>query len=715
MKNKLTEREFLIASRLSKKVFKTFRRARLDEKQVTEVALKVLKVMKVPVDGEIVLLDQKPVEREARIAFKLISLEFDTREEYEQYKKKHDINKDTKVKIKNEQDSRKKDNKETGIKLQEEIENIVGKGNTSGWNNYGINKSQISYNTVIYFPDGRKEKYKNLNEEEKLRVQEAVRGGKVVHRGMNDYNKVDKETLEKNMFNNLSRYEDSSVELTENKNKSLLTENNVDRFLKELKVNAGNVLKKYYSSMSDVSRPMLEKHIENISSAIKEGITDGSLDNVNEADLDEFCREEIKRMIHQEIETRGRSLGDHGIRHLSSNSDNMFAMLNQIDSGDNITGKDKLMGMSVIVNHDIGYTLGKPGVSFGGDHRVNSDMIFEQEFDRYEKIFGRDSALKMKIMVRKHDAPELDWANDPLMSSIRLADNISLFGKDKVQDLFIRSEKAMEVICKMRLAVEIEPVKPKLPKREDFKELEEYKEAVKKYNEDLEDYNSLDIQNKVQYAKKLQSETKKELHDIIDKGDFHEYDKELLHRQVDEMSEEGFSTSRDILSRYSGRIEGFTFDRESNVMRVNMGYSPEGLVIDSLFGDNVALKQFDKFVKDMGGKPIEGKVGQTELGVPPTVVLNINNFGNNEETAVTKAMKEFINKTPRFSIWRALGMKTLPEAFKELEKGKDKFTASEWKKLESVFKRAKKISDVSGFLTTLDLLKTEKSLYDIVF
>jgi len=438
--------------------------------------------------------------------------------------------------------------------------------------------------------------------------------------------------------------------------------------------------------MSSISRPMAEKYVDDSVMAISEGVKDGSLSGVSQADLDEHVRENVKRLIHQEIETRSRSLGDHGIRHSAVNARNSMSMLDELQKGGiKITGKDKLMALSIQANHDMGYTMGQAAVDVGAKgeigHQANSERLAKEESERYEKVFGKEDTEKITHIIRTHDAPEFDWGKEPVASSVRLADNISLFGKEKVQDLFVRSPKAMALACKLRLAAEAEP-------------------------DNVELHHSI----------------KKQIHSSIDDEDFDDTDKELLHRQIDEMTEKGFSTSLDILSRFSGKVEDVKFDKANRIMDVDMKYSPEGQTVDALFGDSVASNQFNKFVKDMGGTPIEGKRGKTLLGGKnPSVQISIDGFDDEPiDSATTDAMKGFIQKTVRADIGEVRKRMTPPPetiesgdvdgALEVLRKSKGKFTDKEWGQVESVFKENKdNPSEISQRLAKWPLLESERA------
>jgi outer membrane biosynthesis protein TonB len=570
------------------------------------------------------------------------------------------------------------------ISVGEKLVQQVGEAEAKEWNTHTIHKNQLTFGVTVRFPDGSEKKYGELEPEEKQKVLDAMASGKAAHKGFNDYNKVDSSTYKKNMDNNLARYEDESVQVAKDDSKDEVTKDNISDFSKSLRGNGRNIIKKYSKSMSSISRPMAESYVDTVASSIEEGIKDGSLSGVSQADLDEYVQDDIKRMVHQEIESRGRSLGDHGLRHLVSNTQNSTQMLGELQkSGIKVTGRDKLMAATIMANHDAGYTVGVAAtdISKGGAHKAQSETLARDEMDRYSKIFGKDNAEKIAHIIGTHDSTDIDWEADPLASSVRLSDNIALFGRDKVQDLFIRSPKAMNLACRMRLAAEANP-----------------KDA------------------------KLLDSIKQQLHKVVDSEDFDDSDKESMHRQVSEMNEDKYSTTVDILSRFSGRIKGCKFDASHKVMDVDMAYSPEGQTVDSLFGDAVAGRQFAKFVKDMGGAPVQGKTGKTVFSSKGKEVFQLDIEGFDDEptnTATTDAMQEFVQKTARTELQDArkrmlpppdVAERSVDDAFGVLKKSRGKFNDGEWGKIEGLFKEKRgNPDDLNKALAQFPLLESERA------
>ena len=498
---------------------------------------------------------------------------------------------------------------------------------------------------------------------------------------MNDYSSVNVSTMKKNMENNLSSHEDKDIEETKVDSTEPVSKESASKFVSALRKNGRNIVEKYSGAMSTISKPMVEKYVDDFSDTVSEAISDGSLTGVSQSDVDEFMREDVKRMVHQEVETRRRSLGDHGIRHIAGNTKSSLSMLNELQQhGVPITGKNKLMAMAIQANHDMGYTVGAAAtdVKHSGEHKAQSKVLADEEKGRYDKIFGAQDSEKMRNIIATHDSPDVDWDKDPIGSSVRLADNTSLFGNEKVQDLFIRNPKTMNLACKLRLAATAKPD-----------------------------------------DKDLQKDIKRQMHEAIDDGSFDDFDKDELHRQVDEMSEGKFSTSADILSRYSGEIKGFKFNPDKKMMNVDMAYSPEGETVDALFGSDVSAKQFDKFAKDMGVQSMRGKRGKMTFKNPEgkrVFSLNIEGIDKDPiESAATGSMRDFLKKTARGELRsvsselkkEGAGDKETEKAKKTLEKSRKKFTDKEWDELMRAIDEGKDLGALAKKLDAWPLLASE--------
>lgn len=676
--------------------------------------------------GVIMLLDEPaPEQREAGLR---VSKVFPTEHQLKQYLKEHPgadrqlhtVEESPHEKSKTEETVDKSPAKveettkqQTVLDPRKQLEKSLGPEESKKWNTHPIHSEQPDIQTsTVQFPDGTKKPYLDLDDAEKKRVNQALQRGQAATRGLNDYTKVDMPTFQKNMANNLSRYDDDTIEETKNDSSDPISKTSIGEFTKKAKANAKSVLDKYATSMSDVSRPIADRFADQFLKCVEEGTIDGSLEGIKQSDLDEHLREDLKRMVSQEIESRGRSLGDHGIRHVGINAEHTFSMLNQIQSaGVAITAKDKLMALTIQANHDTGYTVGMAATTFKQEvttpsgekvkvvnHKANSETLArsKEEVARYGKIFGKDATDNIAHIIKTHDdCNALDWEKEPVASAVRLSDSIAVFGKEKIQDLFLRDNDALGIVCKMKLAAQAAP-------------------------DDVE----------------IQKNLKGQLHKRIDAGKYHDVDKEQLHKMVDEMEEKrrdeagnlkGFSSSEDVLSRISGRIDSVQYDAKNKMMKVGMSYTADGQIVDSGFADHIALNRVGKMVGEIGyssdGKDVKrGDITLLNQSTKkPSVLLSISGYDNPPDIAAeSKSVKEFYNKTSRGTfahIRKAfppppIEDKTADEAYAYITEKENwqKFNDEEKGAIEKLFAEKRK-SDPAGILSALSswpLLESER-------
>lgn len=518
------------------------------------------------------------------------------------------------------------------------------------------------------------------------------------------YEKVDLATFRDNVKKNLQSVLDHNKKMYRISVDTKVDADNVEGFAVTAKQTGQSFITAHSKALTDLTRVKIDKHLDNVLAAIKEAVKDKSLSGVSGKVLDAFIQEDLKRLVHQEVETKKRSLGDHGIRHVCTNAENSLNMLNQLQAaGVPVTGKHKLMALTIQANHDIGYTVGEAGkeAAKGKAHKEDSYVILNEERERFDAIFGKDDTDRILHIVRTHDevvkkAPRknesgqktyeivgsnLDWENDPVGSAVRLADATSLFGQEKLQDLFLRSPKAMSLVLKYKMAM------------------------------DAGD-------------KDLQENIVKSLHKQVDSEDFNEIDKELLHRQVDEATQPKGAAyaTKDIISRYSGRLVGFRFDSDKGVMHVEAKYVAEVEILDQIFADSVSAGKFKSLCEDLGAEAIESKKGETQFSYEgkPVVRLSIGGLDDKPASAaVTEEMKNFLSFTIRSNLNQARRMLMAPpevtsvrdvrNALRAFEGKKKYFTSTEWDHLMGIFQKYENNpSELINALKSFPLLESER-------
>ena len=543
-----------------------------------------------------------------------------------------------------------------------------------------IYQKQITAQDVFTYYDekGNKttKKFGQLNDQQRKEVLSQISTCDLIHtQGFSDYSKVDKKTFQRNMDKVLSFIQDKDIELRHNQKETPIYRN-VDGFIQTQKQNLQRAIAKYSIGVrSKFAQKALQNYKQKILDVVKQACTkQGGLGNVSEKQMDSFLQEQIKRLVYQQIETRRRSMGDHGIRHLVGNALNGVDIMQQLNKGGiPISGKDKLLVMSTMVNHDIGYTLGQVALdaSKGGFHKSYSGIIALEEKQRYEKIFGKDGMTKMVGVPKTYQngKPVLKRETNMVRNGKQIyqTGNKLPNGQDQLTDDIEKAKKdnkgnpkkakQWKQYSQEQVYDENGNLKLTEQQYQDCKiQHEKGKQGVIQYHDSsnydwkndpigssvsLSDCTALFGKDKVQQffykndvameqVTKLQCLLLSDMDDTIKQKSFQNFkkkmkthianltdatplDKDLLESQIEEMTIGKFSTIDDILTRSSGVLQQnpFSYDREKNQVIVETTYSEQGNLLDNIFGSEKIRNQWAKLYKDIQGS---GKIVSDENG-----------------------------------------------------------------------------------------------------
>ncbi len=138
----------------------------------------------------------------------------------------------------------------------------------------------------------------------------------------------------------------------------------------------------------------------------------------------------------QEFEAMGRSLGDHGVRHIVQDLAVADRVLSQMPKHVN-TPENRAMLAIAAAYHDSGYLTPPARVFLDNDHPRWSRQYYDEHVSpKIEKMFGKDFAGMTGRLIETHAGTTLDWENEPEVSAFSLADNLALFQRDKMPPVF---------------------------------------------------------------------------------------------------------------------------------------------------------------------------------------------------------------------------------------------------------------------------------------
>jgi len=417
--------------------------------------------------------------------------------------------------------------------------------------------------------------------------------------------------------------------------------------------NGRAVLENHASALSSDTRGLAEGILDSYRAVLLEGLRDGSLADVSTGDLDFVLSDSIEKLIVQEIESRKRTLGDHGIRHAISNARNSLDILNSLaEGGQKITARDKLIALQTQLIHDVGFVAESQRKSF--DNEIHPEISAEYaRKPEYERVFGEKFNDFLET-VRTHDGVDIDWEREPVKSAVRTADNFALFSREKLPDLFNRIPGALDKLAQLQLAI---------------------------------------AGNKAQEVLPI---VKADLHRLIDKSNLDKNLKEDLHHAADEVS---IITGKFTLGMVAGAFDSFSFD--DGVLDIYLVQRPDREILNGLF--DLGERQFNKFIKayeakgsldsglelSRGGKKIYRVVTKAEMG---SSVLS---------SLASASVRPLLAKAVRMIDFSKVSKRNRQAAFNAISKALiDKATPSEIAEIKNLILSGRDASSILGFKLT---------------
>ncbi|MEI7741741.1 MAG: hypothetical protein WCJ29_04510 [bacterium] len=384
---------------------------------------------------------------------------------------------------------------------------------------------------------------------------------------------------------------------------------NIDRLLaahssKEL----GNISKEYAETIGE----SMKEYAKLISEA-------GSKDGIEANAVNEVVEDLIKKMVFQQQESERRALGDHGVRHIiKGNIGEAKKIMAAWDEShdEKMNPLDKLKMMTVMLNHDMGYTVDVNRKGFGstGDHPAFSRKIFESQADLYGKVFQPEDLQQMSEILETHDNETSDFSSKErgLESAIRLADNMALFHDNKMPELFYQDPTNVEVLQKIAALEKMYPVTP--DKDADGKPIK-LSDAEKAKNDQMEALQraAVDV-------------LKKSLTEKIQKND--KLDKNSQAGLLNAVKDLSPGQHKFNVGMYGGNLEGYKFNDEG-ALEVTVSKSAMHKQMQDMFemGQAGFVKMLDSYKDEKGKefvkKQVDAETVEVKLGDPPVMVFNI--------------------------------------------------------------------------------------------
>lgn len=200
----------------------------------------------------------------------------------------------------------------------------------------------------------------------------------------------------------------------------------------------------------------------------REGLTDlantlMSLPGADKGKVKALVLDATDTLMAQEHEALGRTLGDHGIRHLLTDAHVGIDILAK--AGDKSPESRAAMLIAGIY-HDTGY-LTKPSKQWAdGDHPHWSQKHYDANVrPMIEATLGKPMGKEMSRIIATHAMTHMDWQGNVRASAFRLADNLGLFHSDKLPGFAYFVPKNTDVLVRLgKKEIDLDTAKAEIKK-----------------------------------------------------------------------------------------------------------------------------------------------------------------------------------------------------------------------------------------------------------
>jgi hypothetical protein len=327
-----------------------------------------------------------------------------------------------------------------------------------------------------------------------------------------------------------------------------------------------------------------------------------------------LVRDNLIKIHHQQtVDHQVISGSDHGARYVIQS--NVAHTLHALDQVADVSPKEKLMAMQIMIDHDLGYTLDAAKGDFGAskDHPLASAAYLELGgqnsgvFNEQDQAFMRDAVLKHSYpfgldqplkFLAGDDADAQKARQTAIANLISVVDAMGVTGDTKCPALY---REVLDKAALLRLAQSDAPA------------------------------------------------VKQELHAIIDKavedGKISRDTAEGYHEALDyDVSKWGVKNM--ILPQFGGKLLGTEMEKVEggHALHIHFGVSEEIRILAGLLGNDDAVKAFSKMVGDLPFKPTAEELtnagNKTEKEDPPPLptVTNLGKRAKDAEAGVDQEL-----------------------------------------------------------------------------
>ena len=174
------------------------------------------------------------------------------------------------------------------------------------------------------------------------------------------------------------------------------------------------------------------------------------LAGVEESLRREITMDALDNLVVQDYEAMSRQLGDHGIHHIQNNIKATYEIMKVVPGAD--TPQSMAEMYLTHIYHDTGYLTEPSQIFLDSAHPRWSRQHYNKNIKSVvTQALGKESAEHISFMIESHGDTGINWNRDALASAVRIADNMSVFHKEKLPQLFRSVPQNLQVLEMLQL------------------------------------------------------------------------------------------------------------------------------------------------------------------------------------------------------------------------------------------------------------------------
>ncbi len=206
------------------------------------------------------------------------------------------------------------------------------------------------------------------------------------------------------------------------------------RNLKRANDNLRSEIDAYSYLLAPDSYQLLLRFVDETHRLIDVCLRQRAIQGVDVVVLYDILRDWVQKLVYQELVSRKRGMGDHGIRRIISNIDLGDQLHAQLKRLPDYSPRERLLMRLIHVHQDLGYTAYAARVSFRGGklHRAYGARIFNDDLNRYRSLFAHTELETARVAVATHSSEELPLMQMRVVALVRAVDHLAPFGLYRV-------------------------------------------------------------------------------------------------------------------------------------------------------------------------------------------------------------------------------------------------------------------------------------------